>query len=229
MQTVILASGLGTRLRPLTLEIPKSMVLINGKPFLERQLELLKKKGFKKIILCLAYLGDKIESYFGNGDNFGLDIVYSRGDIAWGTGGNIKNAENLLEKEFLFLYGDSFLDIDYQDAISYFHKTGKMGATVVFQNNPKIVPNNIEINKKGEIVNYNKKEEGKSNCVEAGVHVFKKDILNFIPSASWFSLEEDLLPILIKNKELSGYLTDQKFYDIGTFERIEIFKNMIGS
>lgn len=226
MQVVILAAGLGTRLRPLTYEIPKPMVPIKGKPFLEYQLELVKRNGFREIVLCVSHLGKVIKDYFGSGEKLGLNIVYSTEDKPLGTGSTLKNAESLLEDEFLLLYGDSFLDIDYQDLIRHFHKEGKLGMTVVFTNQPKIVANNVEINSKNEIVSYNKKEEGAANCVEAGVHVFKKDILNFIPAGVALSMEEEFFPVLIKKKELIAYPCNQRFYDIGTFERIKEFNEL---
>lgn len=226
MQVVILASGLGTRLRPLTLKTPKSMLPIKGKPFLEHQLELMKKNGFQDFVVCLAYLGDQIENYFGDGQKLGIKIVYSKGDVVFGTGGNIKIAENLLEDNFLLLYGDSFLDIDYQNLVSYFKKKGKSGVSVAFNNIPKITLNNMKVDENNQVINYNKKEEGDCNFVEAGVHAFKKDILNFIPAGANFSLEEDLFPVLIKREEMFAYPTDKRFYDIGTLERLKEFEKI---
>lgn len=227
MQIVILAGGLGTRLRPLTYKFPKPMVLIKGKPFLEYQLEMLKKNGFENFILCIGYLGEKIEEYFGNGKKIGIHIKYSKENEPLGTGGALKNAEKLLENEFVLIYGDSFLCMDYKSLITDFHKSKKLAMTVVFKNNPKMVVNNMEVSKTGEVLNYDKKNEGLSNYVEAGVHIFKKGVLSLVPENSIFSLEEELLPILIKKKELYAHITDKKFYDIGTFDRLSIFKNTI--
>jgi len=225
MQTVILAGGLGTRLRPLTHQIPKVMVLIKGKPFLEYILELLKRNNLKKIVLCVGYLGEKIENYFGNGKKWGMDIKYSfeKEKGLLGTGGALKNAEPLLENEFIVLYGDTFLNINYQDLISYFYKQDKLGIMAAFTNQPKTMLNNIEVNNKNEIINYDKKKEEKANCVDAGVLVFRKDILNLFPAKEKFSLEEEVYPALIQKREFITYPTSQKFYDIGTFERLKFF------
>jgi len=227
MQAVILAGGLGTRLRPLTQKLPKPMVLIKEKPFLEYQLEMLKKNGFKDFILCTGYLGEKIEEYFDNGKKMGIHIKYSKENEPLGTGGALKNAQKLLENEFILIYGDSFLNMDYPLLIADFNESKKLAMTVVFKNNPKIVLNNIEVSKTKEVLNYDKKNEGRSNYVEAGVHVFKKDALNFVPENSVFSLEEELLPILIKKRELNAHITDKRFYDIGTFDRLKIFNQVI--
>ncbi len=227
MQVVILAGGLGTRLRPLTEKFPKPMAPIKGKPFLEYQLTLLKKNNLNNVILCVGYLGEKIKDYFGNGEKMGMDIIYSKEDRPLGTGGALKNAQHLLEKEFILLYGDSFLDIDYQDVVKKFRALKKDGMSVIFENNPKIAHNNIEARENFEIVNYDKENEDKCNYIEAGVHVFKKSILHFIPENSVFSLEEDVFPCLIRRRELFAYPTGVRFYDIGTFERFENFKKIL--
>ena len=103
MQVVILAGGLGIRLRLLTQSLPKPMVLIKGKPFLEYQLEMLKKNGFEDFILCTGYLGEKIEEYFDNGEKMGIHIKYSKENTPLGTGGALKNAQKLLENEFVLI------------------------------------------------------------------------------------------------------------------------------
>src|SRR3990167_10511323 len=205
MQVVILAGGLGTRLRPLTHTVPKPMVLIKGKPFLEYQLEMLKKNGFEDFILCTGYLGEKIEEYFDNGEKMGMQIKYSKENEPLGTGGALKNAEKLLENEFVLIYGDSFLPMDYKSLIADFNESKKLAMPVVFKNSPKIVLNNMEVSKTGEVLHYDKKNEGRSNYVEAGVHILQKDVLNFVPENSAFSLEEELLPVLIKKGETQSF------------------------
>ena len=229
MQVVILAGGLGTRLRPLTYKFPKPMIFIKGKPFLEYQLEMLKKNGFENFVLCTGYLGEKIEEYFGNGKKMGIHIKYSRENEPLGTGGALKNAEKLLENEFVLVYGDTFLHMNYKLLIADFGKSKKLAMTVVFKNNPKIVLNNMEVSETKEVLNYNKKDEGLSNYVEAGVHILKKDVLNSVPQNAVFSLEEELLPILIKKRELSAHVTDKRYYDIGTFDRLKIFNQVLSS
>src|SRR5713101_7262582 len=104
MQGVILAGGLGTRLRPITTQIPKVMVPINGIPFLEYQLRLLHRYRVTNILVLSGYLGYCIERYFGDGRQFGLNIRYSREPVPLGTGGGLRYAAPLLEESFLLLY-----------------------------------------------------------------------------------------------------------------------------
>src|SRR3989304_1012137 len=119
MQMLILAGGLGTRLRPLTKRLPKCMVPANGKPFLEHQLRLLAFRGVRAIGLCVGHLGQRVVESFGNGHRFGVSLTY-----AWerngllGTGGAIRNAEPLLAPEFFVAYGDSYLLLDSREIMT---------------------------------------------------------------------------------------------------------------
>ena len=113
MQTVILAGGLGTRLGALTRKIPKPMAPVAGMPYLEHQLRLLERQSLRDVLLLTGYLGDQIESYFGNGGRLGLRIRYSRERRPLGTGGALREARRLLDESFLLMYGDSLLPIDY--------------------------------------------------------------------------------------------------------------------
>src|SRR3990172_13138339 len=110
MQAVILAGGLGTRLRPITETIPKAMAPVRGRPFLEYQLDVLAGNGIDNVIICLGYLGHMIEDHFGDGRRFGVSIRYGyeRGRLL-GTAGAIKNVEGQLKDAFFVLYGDSYL------------------------------------------------------------------------------------------------------------------------
>ncbi|MCP4265483.1 MAG: NTP transferase domain-containing protein [Candidatus Brocadiaceae bacterium] len=227
MQVVILAGGKGTRLRPLTSQIPKPMVAVQGKPFLHHQLELIKSFGFKKVLLLVSYLGEQIESYFGDGSKFGLKIEYSYEETPLGTGGALKNAENRLLDEFLLLNGDTLLPIDYGDLINHFNKFDKIGTVTAYNNTEKIVPNNIAVGISNMVVGYNKKDPKGMTHVDAGGMVFKKDLLNMIPEGRICSLEEKILSVLINKKELAAFVSGQRFYDIGSFKDLELVQRVL--
>ena len=217
MQAVILAGGLGTRLRPVTHKVPKPMVEVNGKPFLEYLILLLKKNGIDDIVLLIGHLGEQIKGYFGDGSKFGVNIKYSVEEELLGTGGAIKNAESLLNDVFLVLNGDTYLDTDYSALISSFK--GSLGVVVVYKSEDKEV-NNIRLNK-NLVAEY--KKGSPLDFADAGVQIFKKDILKLMPAGK-VSLETEIYPKLIKQKQLRAFVTENKFYDIGTFKRLEIFK-----
>lgn len=227
MQTVILAGGLGTRLYPITNSIPKPMVLIKGRPFLEYLLLMLKRNSLNKILLCVGYLCDKIKIHFGDGHRLGIEIKYSCEKELLGTGGALKLASDLIEEKFLLLYGDSYLDIDYSEFIKFFENQKTIGSIVIYNNTmgDTDVKNNIAIN--GDLITrYDKnKDDPFLKYVEAGVSIFRKQLLDLIEANQFVSLENDIFPILIKNKELTGYQSPVRFCDIGTFDRLNLFQN----
>ena len=156
MQVAILAGGLATRLRPITETIPKSMVLIEGKPFLEYQIEFLKQAGMTDLVLCVGYLSEKIEQYFGDGHKFGVTIQYVHdGDRLLGTAGALKRAEPRLQETFFVMYGDSYIFLDFQGAYEQFKKSGKTALMVVYKNNNLYDKSNIAI-ENGMISRYDK-------------------------------------------------------------------------
>ena len=227
MQAVILAGGKGRRLRPITEQIPKPMIEIKGKPFLQYQLEFIKDCITKNILLLVGYLGDKIEGYFKNGAALGLNIQYSYEKAPLGTAGALRNANDKLEDEFLLLYGDSYLPIDYKELVGCFHKSGGKAMMVIYDNSQNIACNNVNIAESGLVSEYNKKNPNAMSYVEAGVMVFKKEITELIPTGRLCSLEEEIFPKLISQKQMHCFLTKQRFYDIGTAAGLKIIKDIL--
>lgn len=227
IQAVILAGGKGTRLRPLTYRIPKSMVPIHGKPFLQYQLELIKSFSVNKVLLLVSYLGKQIEQYFGNGSKFGMKIEYSYEQTPMGTGGALKNAEGKLEKEFMVLNGDTFMAIDYIELVEYFHQSDKTGVITVYDNSEGIVPNNIAFGESNRVTDYSKRDSKRMTHVDAGVMVFKKDVVDLIPKGRVCSLEEEIFNRLIAKGELIAFPTSQRFYDIGSYKGMETIRGVL--
>lgn len=228
MQTVILAGGVGTRMRPLTYQIPKAMILIQGKPFLEYQLELLKKNNLNNILLCLGYLGEQIKDYFQDGKDMGMNIQYSFEKELLGTGGALKKAENLLEDSFLVMYGDSYLPFDFQKAISFFKQFNKLGLMTVFHNMNKYEPSNVII--QGNLIKHYSKTETSPNMeyIDYGVSIFRKQALKLVLDNQIFDLSQ-LHQSLIKKKEFLAYSVEQRFYQTGSPKGLEEFKQYIGA
>lgn len=230
MQVVILAGGLGKRLRPLTEDIPKSMVPVLNRPYLEYQIKWLNIQGITDILILIGYLGEKIKAYFQDGASRGVKITYSQEPKLLGTGGGLKLAEAKLEKYFALIYGDSFLPLDFVGLEDFFLSVKKTGVIVVYDNGgyDTQVLNNIQLAQDSSILRYRKNSCSQDfNFVEAGVMVFSKDITGYIPENTVASLEEDTFPLLIKKKALSGYVSKEPFYDIGTPERLRRFEEML--
>ncbi|MBT3362713.1 MAG: NTP transferase domain-containing protein [Chloroflexi bacterium] len=224
LQTVILAGGLGTRLRPLTENIPKVMSPFNDKPFLLYIIDLLKRQKISDIVLCVGYLSEMIKNHFGDGKSLDLSIRYSEEkDRLLGTGGAIKNAQNLLDDHFLILNGDTYLPIDYTEVNNIFLKYGKKAVIVVYNNTDTTgVSNNVMVDQQLKVVAYDKENPQNLKYVDAGAIILKKEVLDYVPANQPTSLE-NIYQMLIKEGELMAYVTEQRFYDVGTPRQQEDF------
>ena len=227
MQIVILCGGKATRLYPLTKKIPKSMMRFEGKPFLEQQLDLLKKNRIFDIVLCVGYKAEQIKKYFGDGKNFGVEIKYSSDKKRLlGTGGALKKAENLLEDSFLVMWGDSYLPFNFQKAIKFFKKSNKSGMLIVFKNLNKYEPSNVEV-KNNLVKSYSKKKKTKKmKYIDYGVSIYRKEVLKYLPRNQVCDLTK-LQQVLIKKRQLLAYPAEKRFYQIGSPDGLEELKNYI--
>ncbi|MEO8593022.1 MAG: sugar phosphate nucleotidyltransferase [Candidatus Solibacter sp.] len=230
MQAVVLAGGLGTRLGSLTAQVPKPMVTVAGVPYLQHQLHLLREQAIGDVLLLTGYLGHLVEEYFGDGSRFGLRIQYSRETTPLGTGGALRLAAPLLAERFLVIYGDSYLPIDYRDVLATLHRSSAVGLVTVFDGRlgDTRVRNNIALDAEGFVARYDKRDTDDPSLqyVEAGVLAFHRDLLPLIPEGV-VSLEQQIYPLLISRRQLAAYPTTQRFYDIGTPERLRIIEDYL--
>lgn len=226
-QAVILAGGMGTRLRPLTDKIPKPMILLNNRPFLEYLIELLRENGISEIVMLLGYLPEKVVEYFGDGSKFGLNIKYSIGDVSFETGTRIKNAKILIDDYFLLMYCDNYLPINLEKLVEYYNLHETLGQVTIYSNKDGITKNNILVDDGGYVIKYDRsRKEPGQNGVEIGFFILNKKILKLMPDHN-FSFEDEIIPQLINNRELRGYLTDHRYYSIGKLERIPITEKFL--
>jgi MurNAc alpha-1-phosphate uridylyltransferase len=213
---IILAGGLATRLRPLTESIPKSLIAINGEPFIAHQLRLLAKNKINKVILCVGFLGEKIEAYVKNGADFGLEVSYVQdGNPLLGTGGAIKKALPLAGNAFFVLYGDSYLMCDYQAIQHAFIHSQKKGLMTVFKNHGLWDTSNIEY-QDGEVMAYDKKNRtDKMHYIDYGLGILTPDAFDRVPADTFYDLAH-IYQALLSNRQLAAYEVEQRFYEIGS-------------
>jgi NDP-sugar pyrophosphorylase family protein len=231
-QAVILCGGLGTRLRPITEKIPKALVEVHDKPFLQWQLEYLADHGIEKVVLLCSYLGEQIEKQFGN-EFDGMDIVYSyEKPEPLGTGGALRNALKHLDEVFWLFNGDSFLEIDMETMwFSAQHFDACVSAFRNVDQSP-VIPNLKVANMIGNSapVNAYKKNGGLENgfnAIDSGVYVIKRSVVEKSKSMGVKFQVEDMWPELIAEKKLGAYFEKRNFYDIGTPERLKIFEDWL--
>lgn len=231
-QAVILAGGEGIRLRPLTYEVPKPMVLVNNRPFLEYLIDMLKENGISEVVLLLGYLPERITQYFGDGSNFGINIKYSIGDVSFKTGTRIKNAGHLLDEVFLLLYGDNYWPLNLKSLLEFYVKYKTLASVTVYTNKDGTgeygAGNNIYVDG-GYVLKYDRTRKDRDlNGVDIGFFIINKKVLELMPNHN-FSFEEETLPLLVDKRQLSGYQTEHRYYYISTLESLKLTGNFLQS
>ena len=213
----ILAGGLATRIRPLTAQTPKALLLLNGKPFLFHQLKLLQAQNIRRIVLCVGFLGEQIQAYAGDGAAFGMQIDYCfDGPTLLGTAGALKRALPLLGENFFVLNGDSYLPCDFAAVQTAYQQQGKPALMTVFRNQDQWDKSNIEY-RDGNIIEYNKAQPtARMHHIDYGLSVYNHSVFDSIPTNQPYDLAL-LNQILINNNLVSAYEVLQRFYEIGSF------------
>jgi len=211
----ILAGGLATRLHPITVTIPKSLVEIAGQPFLQRQLTYLRDQGFRRVVICVGHLGQQVEERFGDGSALGLQLSYSHdGPVLRGTGGAIQQALPKLGSQFLVLYGDSFLPVDYTEVVAAFRQSGRPALMTVYRNEDRWDSSNVFFDG-GEVVQYSKRARTtQMRHIDYGLMAFQSSVFG-----NYSAVPLDLATVLedlVARKELAGFEVSRRFYEIGS-------------
>lgn len=228
-KAVVLAAGFGTRLGPLTRELPKVMVPIAGKPMLEHHVEWLRKAGVKEFFFNLHYLPEVITDYFGDGSRWGVEISYSREERLLGTAGSLHGFRDRLDDTFLVQYGDVFSRLDL-GALATFHRGNHSAATLVVH--PSSHPHDsdiVEMSGKGRIerIHHKPGDDRFGNLGNAGAYLLEPGVIGHLSNPA---VEEDfcrdVFPrILAAGERLHGYDTDDLLLDVGTPERLAWIEN----
>ncbi len=226
-QAVILSAGFGTRLRPLTDNIPKVMVPLAGKPLLEYHIEQLKKHGVNEFFINLHYLPGVIRNYFGNGAKWGVKVHYvlETPEIL-GTAGGIKNFEKELGDHFFVLYGDTFYEIDYGRLADFYLSLGDaIGAGTVRKTDHPWDSDLAIVDEANRIIKFlikPHKELPKDYWGMSAPYIFSKKILGYIPQGKYYEIDHELVPELLKRgyRYYAYKLKEGEFRkDIGTMDR----------
>jgi MurNAc alpha-1-phosphate uridylyltransferase len=212
----ILAGGLATRLRPATESVPKSLLEVNGEPFVLHQLRLLQSKGIRRVVLCVGHLGELVQHAIGNGSALGLQVDYSfDGPVLLGTAGAIRNALPNLGDLFFVLYGDSYLPCDYAAIARNFAAAGVLGMMTVFRNEGKWDSSNVEFDA-GQILAYSKTSRTpRMHYIDYGLGVFRAAAFASLPAGEACDLTE-LYTDLLERRQLAAFEVRQRFYEIGS-------------
>ena len=223
-KALILVGGKGTRLRPITYEIPKPMVPIHGRPLLEYTIEFLRDAGVREIILAIGYLGHKIKEYFGDGAKFGVRIQYIEEKEPLGTSGPVRAAKNLLDNSnFIVINGDNLFTLDLNDMIISHFNNGCIAtiALTTVDDPTKFGVAKLKGNRILEFIEKPKIEDAPSKLINAGVYLFSPKVFNYIPEKSYSMFETDVFPKLLALGQFYGYIMEGQWLPAGTPEEYE--------
>ena len=220
MKAMIMAAGVGSRLEPLTYEVPKPMVPIVNRPVMEYILGLLRQNQITDIIANLHYLPGRIKEYFGEGEDFGVNLCYSEETRLMGTAGGVKNNQWFLDDTFVVISGDALTDVNLQGLIG-FHKARGALATIALKRVEDVSKFGVVIvDDIGRIRSFQEKpkpEEALSDVVNTGIYVFEPEIFKLIPGGEFYDFGKDLFPLLVKlQAPFYGYSIDDYWCDIGS-------------
>ena len=224
MKAMILAAGLGTRLRPLTDHLPKPLLSLEGRPLIEYTLRLLRKYALTEVVINLHYQGDKIKQTLGDGSRWGMKIRYSEESQILGTGGGIKKMARFLSEEpFLVINSDILVEIRL-DRLIEFHQRQKAGATLVLREDPEVDRwGAVGIDSHHRIRQFLGKPDWKGEALAkrmfAGIHVMDPRVLTYIPDQGFSNIIDAYVEMLQKGEPLLGHAFQDYWTDIGTPER----------
>jgi NDP-sugar pyrophosphorylase family protein len=224
MKAIILAGGAGTRLRPLTYEVPKPLIPIQGKTLTEHQFELLKRHGIKDIVLAVGYKSDQIIDKFKDGKELGLNISYVVEDEPLGTAGCLNILKPQLNETFIMMNGDELKDIDI-DKMLDFHRKNKAIITIALVETQDVESNGVvELHDKKIVrfVEKPKKEEAPSNLISSGFYIVEPAAISLIENEKFAMLEKQVFPKLAEEGKLFGYCNGMKqWFQTDNLERYE--------
>jgi len=224
-KAMILAAGEGTRLRPLTLEVPKVLLPVGGMPLIYHTINWLKGYGISQVAINLYHKGDKIKEFLCDGSRFGVKIFYSQEEVLLGTAGGVKRMEKFFDSTFLVVYGDNLTNLNLH-AMTDFHRQKKAMATLaLFQASDPREAGIVRLDEDARVIDFVEKPQQEANpkaLANGGVYVFERQMLSYISAESFCDFAYDVFPKLIKaHLPIYGYILDSPYYiiDIGTPEK----------
>ena len=219
----ILAGGLGTRLRPLTYEIPKLLIPLHGKPILEHVIDLFRRHNVKEIILAVGYKAEKFQQYFGDGTKLGVRIHYIIEKEPLGTAGSLQLAKHHLKETFYMCNGDELKDINL-DEMHSFHKEHNALATIALTNvedTSQYGVVELDGNKIKRFIEKPQKHEAPSNLISSGRYILEPEIIKLVPVGRAVSIERYIWPLLAQKGQLAGFPFKGQWFPTDNWERYE--------
>jgi NDP-sugar pyrophosphorylase family protein len=218
MKALILAGGEGRRLQSVAGGLPKCLVPVQGRPFIEHQIELMKSNGIREFVLCVGLGAQKVIETLGDGSSLGISVSYSVEDVPLGTGGAIKNASAFIEGTFLCMNGDTLVEFSLAEMEQRHREVGAVATIVSRQVQDATGRGILEIGPGREILSFEEKSRSANPAfINCGVYLMESGVLGHIPLGQNVSLEKEVFPGLVSSQSrLLAFVTEGAFVDIGT-------------
>jgi len=228
VKAMILAAGEGTRLRPITLETPKVLLPVAGRPLIQHQLFWLKSHGINEVAINLYHLGNKIKDFLGDGSRWGMSISYSSEETLLGTAGGVKKMEHFFDGTFVVLYGDNLTNFDLSAMVNLHQKKSAVATLAIFKPANPWEVGVVEMDREGRILGFEEKPQSPVPrpqppvLASGGVYVLEEQVLDHIPAQGFSDFAYDIFPKLIElDLRIYGYVLRPEDYliDIGTWDK----------
>lgn len=222
-QAVVLAGGRGTRLRPLTDARPKPMIEFHGRPFLDYIVEMLAAQGLERVVMLLGYLPQAVQEHFGDGRRWGVEITYSISDADDLTARRLQFAEDLLDECFLLLYCDNYWPLRMDHMWDRYRELNRPAMVTVYANSDGYSRNNVRVGVDGAVVAFDRTRTMPGlRGVEISYAILTKPVLEHLPRGGDALFEDAVYPALIARSRLSAYVTEHRYYSVGSLERLPL-------
>ncbi len=222
MKVVMMAGGEGTRLRPLTTTQPKPMLPLANRPMAEHIINLLKKHGFTQIIITVAFMAESIRRYFGDGSEFGVEIIYATEENPLGTAGSVGNIRDLLDERFMVISGDVLTDIDLGSLQEYHESTNSICTLALKRMENPLEFGIVITDEDGKIERFLEKPSwGQvfSDTINTGIYIFEPEVFDWIPKDKVVDFSGEVFPKMLEDgARMYGYIADGYWEDVGTLE-----------
>ena len=218
MQAVVLAGGLGTRMRPRSETVPKSLLEVAGRPFIDWQLERIAASGITEVVLCIAHLGDAIRAHVGNGGRHRLSVRYAVEEPGqlMGTAGALRAALPLLAPRFLVTYGDSYLSFDYGEPVRLLERHADCdGVMAIYRNAGRFEPSNVATDG-GWVLRYRKSSSDPDlDHIDYGATALRREVVDSLPPGVTMGLDR-VQEDLASRRRLRALVVHDRFFEIGS-------------
>ena len=221
-QAVIIAGGLGTRLKPFTDDNPKPMYPFYGKPFIQYLVEQVNQFNIDRIFILLGYMPDKITDFLKDGKELGINVSYDVTPVEFDTGARLRHALPLLDEQFLFMYCDNYCPVNFQKLSDEWRNNNALIQLSVYKNSDKYTKDNIRLDDTGRVILYDKERKSENlSGVDIGYSIISKKVFDYLDEGN-VNFERSVYEKVVEHGKMYATVTEHRYYSIGSWGRIKL-------